>query len=182
MRISRKKRPEKPLIALVRKNEDLEYPETLVIGEDGKSIGIMKTAEAIRIAEEKGLDLVEINPKSTPPATKFVSYAEFKYQKEKEARKQKAHSHVSDIKGIRLSVRIGEHDLSNKCEQAKKFLDRGDKVKIELIVRGREHGKMDLATEIIKDFIKRIETQLPVRLEQEVQRQEHKLLAIIAKK
>lgn len=182
MRISRKKRPEKPLIAFVKKNEDLDYPETLVIGDDGKSIGIMKTADAIRMAEEKGLDLVEINPKSNPPATKFVSFAEFKYQKEKEARKQKAHSHTSDIKGIRLSVRIGDHDLANKREQAKKFLDRGDKVKLELIVRGREHGKMDLAHDIIREFIASIDAIMPIRQEQEVSKQEHKLTAIIAKK
>lgn len=182
MRISRKKRPEKPLIAAVKKNLELDYPETLVIGEDGKSLGIMTVRAAVALAEEKGLDLVEINPKSNPPATKLVNYSEFKYQKEKEARKQKAHSHTSDIKGIRLSVRIGEHDLNNKREQAKKFLDRGDKVKIELIVRGREHGKMDLANEIIRDFITAIDAVVPIRQEQEVQKQEHKLTAIIAKK
>lgn len=182
MRISRKKRPEKPLIAAVKINTELDYPETLVIGEDGKSLGIMATSAAVALAEEKGLDLVEINPKSTPPATKLVKYSEFKYQKEKEARKQKAHSHVSDIKGIRLSVRIGDHDLENKRDQTKKFLDRGDKVKIELILRGREHGKLDLAYEIIKEFIKAVDAIVPVRQEQEVARQEHKLTAIIAKK
>ena len=182
MRISRKKRPEKPLVAVVKKNEEIDYPETLVIGEDGKSLGIMSTRSAIALAEERGLDLVEINPKSNPPATKLVDYSEFKYQKEKEARKQKAHSHTSDIKGIRLSVRIGDHDLNNKREQAKKFLERGDKVKIELIVRGREHGKMDLAYEIIKDFIATVSAAIPTRQEQEVQKQEHKLTAIIAKK
>ncbi len=81
MRISRKKRPEKPLIAAVKKNLELDYPETLVIGEDNKSLGIMTVRAAVALAEERGLDLVEINPKSTPPATKLVNYSEFKYQK-----------------------------------------------------------------------------------------------------
>ena len=98
------------------------------------------------------------------------------------ARKQRAHSHTSDIKGVRLSVRIGEHDLANKQEQSQKFLDRGDKVKIELILRGREHAKLDLAYEIIRKFIQRIDAIVPIRQEQEIQRQDHKLTAIVAKK
>lgn len=170
------------LVPQHKKNRDIDYPEILVIDEEGKNLGVMKTTEALRLTEDRGLDLVEINPKSQPPAVKIVDYSEFKYQKEKEARKQRAHSHTSDIKGVRLSVRIGDHDLAIKREQSLKFLERGDKVKIELILRGREHAKLDLAYEIIKNFIKSIETVMPIRLEQEVQRQEHKLTAIVAKK
>jgi translation initiation factor IF-3 len=182
MRISRKKRPEKILTPQHKKNHEIDYPEVLVIDEEGASLGIMKTTEALRITEERGLDLVEINPKSTPPAVKIVDYSEFKYQKEKEARKQRAHSHTSDIKGVRLSVRIGEHDLAIKREQSQKFLERGDKVKIELILRGREHAKLDIAYEIMRNFIASIEAIFPIRIEQEVQRQEHKLTAMVAKK
>ena len=182
MRISRKKRPEKPLMAQHKRNKDLDYPQVLVIDETVKSLGVMDTAEAIRLTEERGLDLVEINAKSSPPAVRIIDYSEFKYQKEKEARKQRAHSHTSDIKGVRLSVRIGEHDLANKQEQSQKFLDRGDKVKIELILRGREHAKLDLAYEIIRKFIQRIDAIVPIRQEQEIQRQDHKLTAIVAKK
>lgn len=182
MRISRKKRPEKPLIVHFRKNLEIDVPQVMVLDEEGKPMGTMTTAQAVRMAEERGLDLVEINPKSEPPVTKLVSFSEFKYQKEKAARKQKAHSHTSDIKGIRLSVRIGEHDLATKKSQAEKFLDRGDKVKVELILRGRENGKQDLANEIIRDFVKQMGEVMPIRLEQDIQRQGHKMTAIIAKK
>ena len=182
MRISRRKRPEKPLVIPYRKNREIRAERVLLLDDEGSNLGVVALAEALRIAEEREMDLVEINPKSDPPVAKIVQYSEFKYQKEKEARKQKAHSHTSEIKGIRLSVRIGEHDLNNKKDQSLKFLDRGDKVKIELILRGREHGKLDLAYDIIKQFIALVNTQVPIREEQEIQRQDHKLTAIIAKK
>ncbi len=182
MRISRKKRPEKPLIVHFRKNLEIDAPQVMVLDEEGKPMGTMTVPQAVRLAEERGLDLVEINPKSVPPVAKLVSFSEFKYQKEKAARKQKAHSHTSDIKGIRLSVRIGEHDLATKKSQAEKFLERGDKVKVELILRGRENGKQDLANEIIRDFVKQMGEIVPIRLEQDIQRQGHKMTAIIAKK
>lgn len=182
MRISRKKRPEKPLIVNFRKNFEIDVPQVMVLDETGKPLGTMTTQQAVGLAQERGLDLVEINPKSEPPVTKLVSFSEFKYQKEKAARKQKAHSHTSEIKGIRLSIRIGEHDLATKKGQAEKFLDRGDKVKVELILRGRENGKQDLANDIIRDFVKQMGEIVPIRLEQDIQRQGHKMTAIIAKK
>ncbi len=182
MRISRKKRPEKPLVVQYVKNRDITAPRVLVIDDEGNNLGVLGTPEAIAMAEDKGMDLIMINPKSEPPATKIVDFSEFKYQKEKEIRKQKAHSHTSEVKGIRLSVRIGDHDLEVKCDQAQKFLDRGDKVKIELILRGREHGKLDLAYDIIKQFMAKVGAQVTIRQEQEIQRQDHKLTAIIAKK
>ena len=182
MRISRKKRPEKPLIVNFRKNFEIDVPLVMVLDETGKPLGTMTVQKAVDTAQERGMDLVEINPKSEPPVTKIVSFSEFKYQKEKAARKQKAHSHTSEIKGIRLSIRIGEHDLITKKGQAEKFLDRGDKVKVELILRGRENGKQDLANDIIRDFVKQMGEIVPIRLEQDIQRQGHKMTAIIAKK
>lgn len=182
MRISRKKRPEKALTVDYKKNTEIVSEHVLLLDNDGSNLGKMLTSEALRLAQEKEFDLVEINPKSAPPVAKLINFSEFKYQKEKEARKQKAHSHVSEIKGIRLSVRISDHDLEVKKEQSEKFLDRGDKVKIELILRGREHGKMDIAFEIIGRFIKMISATMPVRVEQEIQKQDHKMTAIIAKK
>ena len=182
MRISRKKRPEKPLIVHYRKNLEIASPQVMLLDENNKNLGVMTIAEAVRIAQEREMDVVEINPKGEPPVVKIINFSEFKYQKEKAARKQKAHSHTSDIKGIRLSVRISEHDIVTKLGQAEKFLDRGDKVKLELILRGRENAKADLAFDTIKDFVTRIGAKVPIRQEQEVQRQGHKLTAIVAKK
>ncbi len=130
MRISRKKRPEKPILPHYNINEQIKSEEVRIINDEGENLGVLKTKEALKLAQEKEVDLVEINPKATPPIAKIVDFSHFKYQKEKEVRKQKANSHVSEMKGIRLSIRIGEHDLEIRRVQAEKFLNRGDKVKI----------------------------------------------------
>lgn len=182
MRISHKKRPEKALLPQYRKNQFIIAPEVLVLAEDGSNLGLMETKKAIGLAQEKELDLVEINPKANPPVAKLIDFAEFKYQKEKELRKQKVHSRASDIKGIRLSLRIGEHDLEIKKQQAVKFLDRGDKVKIELMLRGREMIRPDMGRDLIIKFIAMIETTVATRTEQEPEKQGHKITAIIAKR
>lgn len=162
-------------------NHQINAPELRVVDENGLPLGILKTKEAIRIAEERGFDLVEVSPKAEPPVAKILDHGQFKYQKEKEVRKQKIQSHEVDIKGIRLSVRIGEHDLDIRRQQAKKFLNRGDKVKPEIVLRGREKAHAYLAEEIINGFIKSLETEFPIRVEQKVSKQGGRVTAIITK-
>lgn len=182
MRISRKRRPQKPLIPHYNVNEHIAVSEVRVIGTDGTNLGVHPTAKAVQMAREQEADLVEINPKASPPVVQIVEFTRFKYQKEKEAKKQKAGAHVSDTKGIRLSVRIGEHDLEIRKMQAEKFLDRGDKVKIEIILRGREHARPDIAFNIIKRFITLLEQSFPLRVDQEAAKNANKVTAIVAKK
>lgn len=177
MRISRRRKkiqPKKRHFA----NELIRAPKVRVIGEAGE-IGIMPTAEAIRLANEQGLDLVQINPKGEPPVCKIMDFGHFKYQKEKEERLQKAHARATEVKGIRLSVRIGKHDLDVRKKQALKFLERGDKLKIELIMRGRERTHKDRAQQIIKEFTDIINTEMPVKVDQAVTQQGNKLFAVI---
>jgi len=182
MRISHKKRPQKSLIPFFRRNEAISVPEVRLLNNENENLGIFKTSEAIRMAREEEKDLVEINPKAEPPVAKIIDFTQFKYQKEKEARKQKAKAHVAEIKGVRLSVGIGDHDLEIRQKQSEDFLDRGDKVKIEIILKGREHGKPNLAREVITGFIKTIEKERPLRIEQEIAFQGGKMTAIITKK
>lgn len=182
MRISRKRRPQKLLIPHYNVNEHIQVPEVRVIGTDGKNLGVLQTAKAVALAREQEADLVEINPKANPPVVQIVEFTRFKYQKEKEAKKMKAGAHVSETKGIRLSVRIGEHDLNIRKTQALGFLDRGDKAKIEIILRGREHARPDIAFNIIKRFITLLEESFPLRVEQEVAKNANKVTAIVAKK
>jgi len=182
MRISRRKRPEKPLIQKYRKNSEIEAEELIVLDEEGNKIGILSKREALDLAMDKELDLVEINPKSTPPVARLIDFTEFKYQKEKEARKQKAHSKVNETKGLRLSARISEHDLEIKQKQAEKFLNRGDKVKIELNMKGRENARPELGTEIVKKMIQNIQKTIETRFEQEISRQGKSITAVIVKK
>jgi translation initiation factor IF-3 len=182
MRISRKKRPDKPLIPHFALNEFITAPEVRVLDKDNGNLGILKIADAVQQARDAGMDLVEINPKADPPVCKLVEFTKFKYQKEKEAKKQKANSHESEIKGIRLSVRIGEHDMEIRLKQAEGFLDRGDKAKIEIILRGRENARPDLAFGVLNDFYKKMQTKMDLRLEQEPAKQGNKVTMIIAKK
>ena len=181
MRISHKKQKPEPKRIYLH-NEGISYPEVLILGDNGANMGVMKTAEGIRIAREQELDLVLINPKTTPPVARIIDFGQFKYQQEKEDRLKQAHAHVTEVKGIRLSLRIGPHDLDIRKDQAIKFLNEGDKVKAEIILRGREMQQKSLASAIIQKFLDNIAQSLPVRKEQEIEFQGNKVTAIVAKK
>lgn len=182
MRISRKKRPEKPLIPHYRINTAIKADEVRVIGVDGVNVGVFSVGEALRMAETEGVDLIEINPKAQPPVAQLAEFKHFKYQKEKEARKQKQKSHVSEMKGIRLSMRISDHDMQVRKKQAMKFLDQGDKVKAEVILRDRERIRPHLAFEAIEAFYNLLLEDVSVDYEQVATRQGNKVTAIIKKK
>lgn len=180
MRISHRKKKEEPKKAYAF-NEGIIAPEVMVLDVSNANLGVMKTAAAIAKAREQGLDLVEINPKTTPPVVKIIDFGQFRYNMEKEARLQKAHQHIVELKGVRLSLRIGIHDLEIRKNQALKFLNDGNKAKIELMLRGREMQQTGLATDLIKKFVTEINAVVPIRWEQNVERQGNKVTAIIAK-
>jgi len=135
-----------------RVNAEITAPEVRVLTEE-EHIGVMPIAEAIAMAKEAEMDLVEIEPGGTPPVVKLTDFGRFQYQKEKDLQKQKAKQKKTEIKGIRLSLRIGEHDLETRRGQAKKFLEQNDKVKLELVLRGRERQHTDLARKILEQFV-----------------------------
>ena len=180
MRISRRSKKEEPKKNYLF-NEGIKSPRVLVLNSAGENLGIMNTAEALRLAREQESDLVEINPKAEPPVAKITDFGQFRYNQEKENRLRKAHQHVVEIKGVRLSLRIGRHDLEIRQTQALKFLNNGDKVKIEIILRGREMQHGPLAFEIIKNFSDEINKVEKIRWEQPTERQGNKVTAIIAK-
>jgi translation initiation factor IF-3 len=133
-------------------NEQIRDREVRVIGEDGEQLGIMSAKEAIKLAEEAGVDLVKIAPTAKPPVCKIVDYGKFKYEqtrKEKEAKKKQK---VIDVKEIRLSPNIDTNDLNTKINAARKFLSKGDKVKVTLRFRGREMAHMQSSKHILVDF------------------------------
>lgn len=182
MRVSRKKfRRPQPTGVYYRCNEQIRSPEVRVIDEDGSHIGVLSKERALKMAEEKELDLVEINPKAEPPTVRIMDFGQFKYQKEKEARKLKAKQKNIEIKGIRLSIRISEHDKTVRVNQAKRFLEEGDKVKVEIVLRGRERSHPDLAKEQIESFINELEQIIKVKIEQPITKQGNAVTAIICK-
>lgn len=182
MRISRKKRPDKPLIPHYRLNNKISAPEVRILDDQGTNLGVFPISEAIAKAEEQEMDLVEVNPKAEPPVCKIIDFSHFKYQKEKEIRKQKQQAHDTETKGIRLSVRISAHDMEVRLKQADKFLNRGDKVKIELTLRGRENIKPTIAFEVVNKFIGLVEEKMELRKEQLPTKQGNRITAVIAKK
>ncbi len=133
-------------------NEQIRDKEVRVIGQDGEQLGIMSSREALRLAEEAGVDLVKIAPTAKPPVCKIVDYGKFKYEqtrKEKEARKKQR---TVEIKEIRLSPNIDTNDLNTKINAARKFIGKGDRVKITLRFRGREMAHMNNSKHILDDF------------------------------
>ena len=133
-------------------NEEIRDKEVRVIGEAGQQLGIMSAKEALALAEEAGLDLVKIAPMAQPPVCRIVDYGKFKYEqlrKEKEAKKKQK---VTEVKEIRLSPNIDVNDLNTKMNAARKFLSKGDRVKVTLRFRGREMAHMNTSKHILDDF------------------------------
>lgn len=141
----------------------------------------MPTSEALKLAQEAGLDLIEVSPKANPPVCKILEFGSFKYQKEKEAKKQRAQSKATDTKGIRLSLKIGENDLKVRLKQAKKFLEKGSKIRIEMILRGREKAHADRGKELIEEFIETLREDFDLKVEQPVKKMHGRMNTIVAR-
>lgn len=137
-----------------RTNHQIRVPELRIIDENGQQLGIMKTSEALALAVERGLDLVEVSPQAKPPVAKLIDFNKLRYHQKKLEQQQKKKAKKIDVKGIRLSLRISEHDLQTKAKQAQKFLAEGNKVKIDLMMRGREQAFANMAHEVINKFLK----------------------------
>ena len=138
-------------------NEQIRDKEVRLIGENGELIGIMSAKEAYKLAQEAELDLVKIAPTAKPPVCKIIDYGKYKYElarKEKEAKKKQK---VIEIKEVRLSPNIEDNDLNTKVSAARKFLEKGNKVKVTLRFRGREMAHMASSKHILDDFAKMLE-------------------------
>ena len=133
-------------------NEQIRDKEVRLIGADGEQLGIVSAKEALKIAEEAGLDLVKIAPTAKPPVCKVIDYGKYRYElarKEKEAKKKQK---TVELKEIRLSPNIDTNDLNTKINAAKKFIEKGNKVKVTLRFRGREMAHMNTSKHILDDF------------------------------
>ena len=133
-------------------NEQIRDKEVRVIGENGDQLGIMSAKEALKLAEAAELDLVKIAPTAKPPVCKIIDYGKYRYEqarKEKEAKKKQK---TVDVKEVRLSPNIDTNDLNTKVNSAKKFIQKGDKVKVTLRFRGREMAHMATSKHILDDF------------------------------
>jgi translation initiation factor IF-3 len=135
-------------------NEQIRDPQVRLVGEGGEQLGIMSAKQANALADEQGLDLVKISPNATPPVCKLMNYGKFKYEqakKQQEARKKQRES-MTEIKGMRLGLQIGEHDMNFKAKNVIGFLQDGDKVKVSIRLRGREMAYAGKAIDIMLKF------------------------------
>lgn len=140
-----------------------------LIDEKGNQIGIVETQKALQMAKESSLDLVEINPNSRPPVCKIIDWGKYQYLQSKKEKKNKQSQKKTEVKGIRFRPSTGENDLSFKVKQVEKFLKKGSKVKVEILLRGRENAFKDQAKEALKNFIDKIEN--PYKIDQDIQKQ-----------
>ncbi len=165
MRIKFHRVESKPQESKIKANEQLKYPDVFLIDENGEAVGKMKTSKALEMAKEADLDLVEVNPKAEPPVVKIVNLGQMKYEKEKLAHKQKMQQKKVEIKNIRLSFRISEHDFQLRLNQAEKFLAKDNKIKVELFLKGRERQYPKKAAEIVKNFVEQLQNKEEIKID-----------------
>lgn len=133
-------------------NEQIRDREVLLIGEEGEKVGVMSSHEALNTAAAKGLDLVKIAPQANPPVCRIMDYGRFRFEQAKKDKEARKNQKVVDIKEVRLSPGIGDHDFGFKLKNAQTFLSDGDKVKVYVRFRGREMAHTELGTELLTRF------------------------------
>jgi translation initiation factor IF-3 len=150
-------------------NEQIRDKEIRLIGEEGEQLGVMLTNDALKLAKEANLDLVKIAPTAKPPVCKIIDYGKYRYElarKDKEAKKKQK---VTEVKEIRLSPNIDDNDLNTKANNARKFITKGDKVKVTLRFRGREMAHISSGRQILDGFFAKLEdiaiVEKPAKLE-----------------
>ena len=133
-------------------NEQIRDREIRLIGEDGEQLGIMSAREAMKIAQEAELDLVKIAPAAKPPVCKIIDYGKYKYEQARKEKEEKKKRKTVEVKEVRLSPNIDTNDLNTKINNAKKFISKGNKVKVTLRFRGREMAHVQQSKHILDDF------------------------------
>lgn len=161
-------------------NERIRARELRTIDEEGQQLGILLTREAMRIAQEKGLDLVLVAADASPPVAKIMDYGRHKFETEKKNREARKKQHVVSLKELTLSYKIGEHDYQVRLRSLQKFIKDGDKVKVTIRFRGREVQHSNLAAELLMRFMKDVEES--ALLEREPRSEGRTMFIIVAPK
>jgi len=161
-------------------NNFIRAKEVRVISETGEQLGIMNIFQAIDLAKSKGLDLIQVTEKVEPPVCRIANYGKFLYQQQKKEKKM-AKPKGGELKEIRLTFNISPHDMEVRANQAKKFLDDGDKVKINMSLRGREKAMGQFATDKVRTFLDNLNKLIPIKTERELKREPRGFTMIVSK-
>jgi translation initiation factor IF-3 len=130
-------------------NERIKFPQIRVVSADGEQLGIMPPLEAMKIADERELDLVLVSDKADPPVCRIMDYGKYKFEKEKKEREARKKQHTADVKEVKMRYKIDEHDYQVRINHAERFLKSGDKVKATVMFRGREIQHVNLAEDLL---------------------------------
>ncbi len=141
------------MIKRLRINNQIRVPEVSVIDDNGKQLGTLKTFEAVKMAQERELDLVEVGPNASPPIAKIMDYGKYIYRKERQEKKSAVKGKGEERKTVRVGFKTGAHDLSFKAKQINEFIKEGHSVKIELTLRGREKALAEMGRERLNKFL-----------------------------
>ncbi|MCX7616121.1 MAG: translation initiation factor IF-3 [Patescibacteria group bacterium] len=145
-------------------NNQITAPQLRVVDAEGKNLGVMSKEEALKLASEQGLDLIEIVPSANPPVAKIISFDKFRYQQEKEEKKQRVRQGREELKQVRITPRSAENDLKIKVKKIEEFLAQGHKVEIFLMLKGREKYNRQWANEKLTEFMGMIETEYKITM------------------
>lgn len=137
----------------MRRNERIRLPQIRVIDEDGAQLGILATQDALSIAREKGMDLVEVAPNADPPVCRIMDYGKFKYQQQKRQQEAKKNQTVIQIKEVKFRPKTDEHDYQTKLRHIRKFLENGDRCKVTVFFRGREIVHKDRGATVLERVV-----------------------------
>ncbi|XOB42095.1 MAG: translation initiation factor IF-3 [Candidatus Nealsonbacteria bacterium] len=160
-------------------NYRIRASQVRLIDETGKQLGILPIEKALQIARERNLDLIQVTEKVIPPVCKIMDYGKYLYQEKK--KEKLAPKSSGELKGIRLGFGISQHDLEVRAKLAEKFLKKGHKVRVELILRGRQKALPDFAREKMNQFLRILEGILPIKIERELKRESRGFTTIISK-
>ncbi len=161
-----------------RTNEDIRVPQVQLIDPEGTNRGVIPTREALAIAQEAGLDLVEVSPNSDPPVCKILDYGKFKYESQKKAAEARKKQKTIEVKEIKMRPTIDDHDYDVKMKSIRRFFEEGDKVKVTLRFRGREMAHQDLGLKLLDRV--RSEVSTLAKVEQEPKLEGRQMVMVLA--
>lgn len=163
-------------------NNQIRAKDVRLIDETGAQLGLVPLAEALEMAKAKGMDLIQVTEKVEPPVCKIGDYGKYLYALQKKERKMSSGSRGSEIKSIRLTFNISDNDIDTRAIASEKFLKKGDKVKVDLPLRGRQKGLTNVGEQRIQKFLELLGQKIEIKIEKPLKREPKGLSMIIAKK
>jgi len=162
-------------------NNFIRAKEVRVIDDAGTQLGVMNIFEAIELAKSKNLDLIQVTEKVEPPVCRIANYGKYLYSLQKKEKKIKVKTHTTELKEIRIGFNIAPGDIETKAKQAEKFLKEGDKVKVSMVLKGREKAMGDLAKNKVLFFLETTDKLIPIKVERELKREPKGFTMIVSK-